>query len=267
MTDALAYEWTRIRTLRSTYWLTSLALLLSAVVAGIIAWEMRNDPIDAGRAGVILTGGSAFSPLPFTAVFMGILGVFGFGHEYRHGTILATLSAVPRRGALAVAKCLVLIAWSLVVAVVSVALNWGAARVLSGQSLPLTDSPAGPALVGYVCYVVLWTLLGLGLGSLLRNLPAALVILLVVPLVVEPLISALTLLPALESVREYVFYLPFTAGNAMPQSVDAASLGGGSGQPSPFGDQPGRLTNGVTFTAWVVVILAPAIALFHKRDA
>jgi ABC-2 type transport system permease protein len=196
MTDALRFEWTRIRTLRSTFWLTGLALLLSAVVAGIIAWEMRNDTIDAGRAGVILTGGTTFSPLPFTAVFMGILGVFGFGHEYRHGTILATLSAVPRRGPLALAKCLVLIAWSLVVAVLSVALNWGVARVLSGQSLPLTDSPAGPALVGYVCYVVLWTLLGLGLGSLLRNLPAALVVLLVFPLVVEPLISALTLLPA-----------------------------------------------------------------------
>ncbi|MEQ4205359.1 ABC transporter permease [Actinopolymorpha sp. B17G11] len=265
MIDALRFEWVRMRTLRSTYWLTGLALLLSAAVAGIIAWVMRDDPIDAGQAGVILTGGTAFSPLPFTAVFMGIIGVFAFGHEYRHGTILSTLTAAPRRTALVVAKCVVLAVWSFVAAAVSVGLNWTVARALAGQSLPVTDDPAGPALIGYLGYVVLWALLGLGLGSLLRNLPAAIVILLVVPLVVEPLISALALLPALESIRDFVYYLPFTAGNAMSQSVDPSAFGGGA--ESPFGDAPGRATSAVTFTAWVAVILAPAIALFHRRDA
>ncbi len=255
----------RIRTLRSTYWLTGLALLLSAAVAGIIAYNMRNDPIEAGAAGVILTGGTSFSPLPFVAVFMGIMGVFSFGHEYRHGTILSTLAAVPRRGSLATAKCLVLVAWSLAVAVVSVGLNWLVGWILSGQSLPLTDNPAGPALVGYLCYVVLWALLGLGLGSLLRNLPAAMVVLLVVPLVVEPLVSALTLLPALESIREFVYYLPFTAGKTMLESMDMTQLGGG--QETTFGDAPGRVTSGLTFAAWAALLLAPAVALFHKRDA
>jgi ABC-2 type transport system permease protein len=266
MTDALRFEWTRIRTLRSTYWLTGLALLLSAVVAGIVAWVMRDDPIDAGAGGIILTGGSAFSPLPFTAVFMGILGAFAFGHEYRHGTILATLTAVPRRGALALAKCTVIALWSVVVAAASVGLNWGVARTLSGQSLVLLDGAAGRALVGYLGYVVLWGLLGLGLASLLRNMPATLVILLVVPLVVEPVVSSLALLDALEPVRDYVHYLPFTAGNAMSQSVETPTFAGGGEQPM-FGEQPSRLVSSLTFTGWVALVLAPAIALFHKRDA
>jgi ABC-2 type transport system permease protein len=226
---------------------------------------MRDGRIDAGQAGVILTGGTAFSPLPFMAVFMGIIGVFAFGHEYRHGTILATLTAVPRRSALVPAKCIVLAGWSLAAAAVSVVVNWAVARVIAGQSLTVTDDPAGPALLGYLGYVVLWALLGLGLGSLLRNLPAAIVILLVVPLVVEPLISALALLPALEPIRDYVYYLPFTAGNAMSQSVDPSAFGGGA--ETPFGDQPGRGASALTFTVWVALIVAPAVAMFHRRDA
>jgi ABC-2 type transport system permease protein len=266
MTDALRFEWTRIRTLRSTYWLTGLALLLSALVAGIVAWVMRGDTIGVGEGGIILTGGSAFSPLPFTAVFMGILGAFAFGHEYRHGTILATLAAVPRRGALAFAKCLVIAIWSLVVAAASVSLNWVVAWALAGESLALVDGAAGRALLGYLCYVVLWGLLGLGLASLLRNMPATLVILLVFPLVVEPVVSSLALLDAMAPVREYVHYLPFTAGNAMSQSVATPEFAGGGENPM-FGEQPTRLVSGLTFTGWVALVILPALALFHKRDA
>ena len=137
--------------------------------------------------------------------------------------------------------------------------------MLSGQSLALVDGAAGRALLGYLCFVGLWGLLGLGLASLLRNMPATLVILLVFPLVVEPLIGALTLLPALESVREYVNYLPFTAGNAMSQSVATPEFAGGG--ENPFGEQPSRLVSGLTFTGWVALVILPALALFHKRDA
>ncbi|WP_020576056.1 ABC transporter permease [Actinopolymorpha alba] len=265
MIDALRFEWVRLRTLRSTYWLTGLALVLSAAVAGLVAYFSRDDRISGELAGVILTGGTSFSPLPFTALFMGIFGVFAFGHEYRHGLILPTLAAVPRRGVLVLAKVVMVVVWSLVVAVVGVALNWTLARVLSGQSLPLTEDPVRPALVGYLCFVALWGLLGLGLGSLLRNLPAAMVLLFVVPLVVEPLISALSMLPALEPIREYVYYLPFNAGKAMAQTFDMDAITGGqeTGMPAV----PSRLTSGLTFTAWVVLVLGSATALFHKRDA
>jgi hypothetical protein len=86
--DALRFEWTRIRTLRSTYWLIGLAVLLSAVVALIIAVATRNDPNRLGvvTVGDILTGGGSFA-LPFVPIFVAIIGVFATGHGYRHGTI------------------------------------------------------------------------------------------------------------------------------------------------------------------------------------
>ena len=66
MIDALRFEWTRIRTLRSTYWLIGLAVLLSGVVALIIAVATRSDPdrLNVVTVGSILTGGGSFATEP-----------------------------------------------------------------------------------------------------------------------------------------------------------------------------------------------------------
>jgi ABC-2 type transport system permease protein len=266
MIDALRYEWVRLRTLRSTYWLTGAGVVLSMIVAGAVAYFTRNSGDDAGTTGIVLTGGIPFTPLPIVAVFMGLIGVLAFGHEYRHGTILSTLAAVPRRNRLVVAKLLVVTVWSLVTAVVSVLLNWAVGNLL-GQTLSLTDDLVLPAMVGYVLYVGLWGVLGLGLAALVRNLPVAIVIILVVPLMVEPLLSAIALLPAFEDIRAAFNYLPFSAGSRMGNLFDVNSIAGAEGAASPFGTPPSRLVSGLTFTAWIAAVFLPAWVLFHRRDA
>lgn len=266
MIDALRYEWVRLRTLRSTYWLTGAGVVLSLLVAGAVAYFTRDDPADLGTTGIILTGGIPFSPLPLVAIFMGLIGVLSFGHEYRHGTILSTLAAVPRRSLLVVAKLLVIVVWSLVAGVVSVLLNWGIGNLLS-QTVSLTDDRVLPAMIGYVLYVVLWGVLGLGLAALVRNLPVAIVIILVVPLVVEPILSAIALLPALEGVRGAFNYLPFGSGARMANLFDITSIAGAEGQATPFGEPPSRVVSGLTFTAWIAAVFLPAWVLFQKRDA
>lgn len=262
MIDALRFEWVRLRTLRSTWLLTAAALVLSLAVAVVIA--IVADSMDTSLAGVALTGGTAFSPLPFVAVFMGLIGAFAFGHEYRHGTILPTLAAVPHRSKLLIAKALLVAGWALLTTVVSIALNWVAATAISGSSLPLTEDPIGPALLAYLVYDVVWALLGLGLAGLLRSQPATIAILLVVPLLVEPLLGGLAMLPALESVRPAVNYLPFTAGVAAVQTFDVSQFGGG---PSPYGTPPAAWVSSVTFAAWMGAVFAAGWALFTKRDA
>ena len=49
---------------------------------------------------------------------LAIIGIFAWGHEYRHGMIRASLTALNSRGALWVAKYLVVGAWVAVVAFV-----------------------------------------------------------------------------------------------------------------------------------------------------
>lgn len=270
MIDALRYEFVRIRSLRSTYWLSGLTLLLCGAVAGLAAQFLPDDAWgdNADRVGaLLLTGGTDFSPLPFAAIFMSMIGAFAFGHEYRYTTILSTLAAVPRRSELILAKVLVVAGWSLLVTVASVLLNWVLIAALAGETLTLTGDPTGPSLAGYLIYVVLWSIMGLGLAALLRNLPVAIVLLFVIPLVVENVIGGvIQLVPAFEAIRELVYYLPSAAGKGLLQTFTSGDFGV---DPSEFGipDQPGRVVSGLTFAAWTLAVLLPAWALFHKRDA
>jgi ABC-2 type transport system permease protein len=271
MTDALRYEWVRIRTLRSTYWMTGLALLLPAVLAGLLAAFLPDSWWDqAGQelGGLLVLGGLRFTGLPLNAIFMALIGAFAFGHEYRYGTILQSLAAVPQRHKLILAKLLTVSIWSLVVAAVGVLVNWALVVGLSGHSVSLFGDAIRPALLGYLFYVVMWGILGAGLAGLVRNLPVTIVFLFVIPLVVEPILQVvLTAVPALEPIRDWANYLPFAAGIATTDTVSSSELGQLLGGEATSADAPGRLTSGLTFALWIALIVSPAWILFKKRDA
>lgn len=254
MTAALSFERVRITTLRSTYWLAGLALALNAVVVGLFSWFTRDDEVGADLATEVLTGFSGISPLPFTAVFMAVVGILAAGHEYRYGTIQPTLTAVPRRGHLMVAKIVVVSLTSILVVVLSLALSWALAALLRGEALPF-DSSLIEDVLAYVALTTGWALLGVGLAFLLRGVPSALVILFVTPLIVEPLLAGLSNIPALDWLGDVVPYLPFSAGQRM--------LG-----TSLFGEASlSRWESGAVFGGFVALILAAAWALFRRRDA
>jgi ABC-2 type transport system permease protein len=261
--DALRFEWVRIRTLRSTYWLIGLAVLLSAVVALIIAVATRNDPdrLGAVTVGNMLTGGGSFA-IPFIPIFVAIIGVFATGHEYRHGTIRPTLTAIPQRSRLLIAK-IVLVALTAIFAVaLSVVINYVIGLLFWTEAPSLGDDPLNQALPGYLAYAILYTVLGLALGLLFRGVPTALVILLVFPLVVEGLITGLSNIPALDWLVPVVKFLPFTAGGLM-MAMETPDLGPGA----PDYDYFSRWASGGIFAIFVALILGMAWLLFQKKDA
>ncbi|HEU0042357.1 MAG TPA: ABC transporter permease subunit [Jiangellaceae bacterium] len=261
MSDALKFEWVRLRTLRSTYWLIGLALVLSAIVAVALSFATRNEAIDTNVVAAMLTGGGEFAPLPFTAVFMAIIGIFATGHEYRHGTIQPTLTAVPSRSRLLVAKLTSVAATSVVITLASVAINWISASVIRGEALSLSEAPLPEVLAGYVALTLLWAVLGLALGLLFRGVPSALVVILVVPLVVETLLTGLSQVPALDWLRDVVPYLPFSAGQRLVSVGIAESMEGMSIELLD------RWAGGGVFALFTAVILAAAWYLFEKKDA
>jgi ABC-2 type transport system permease protein len=262
MTSALRYEWTRIWTLRSTYWLIASALILNAAVAFLIAVVTRNDMLDNQIVGAVVTGGGAVSPLPFAAVFMAVLGIFATGHEYRYGTIQPTLTTVPQRTRLLTAKILVVSATALVVTVLSMSANLAAGLVFWGEIPGLTGQPLDEALPGYPILVLLWTVLGAALGQLFRGVPSPLVVILVVPLVVEQLIFRLSFASALEWLQPAVKFLPFLAGQ---QLVNLS--GEAAGTDATELDLFDRWASGGVFAAFVAIILIAAWTLFKRRDA
>ena len=269
MRPALAYELVRIRTIRSSWALSALALSITLI--GAVGSTL--SPVGGGDTANPLLGDQAAyaavltAPTQFTPLLMGLLGAFAFGHEYRYGTIRTALCVLPRRTTLAAAKVLAIALWSAGVAVIGVALSalvlvlLGGGRFEPGTSLTAGNTPR--VAMGVVVYVVLFALMGLAFGWLFRNLQTAVTLLLILPLMVEPLLRLLLVAPALGPLAEVRHYLPFGAGRRLyayttqldPQVMEAFRI-----ELSP-------LVGGLTMAAVTALLLALAHLRFQRRDA
>ncbi|GAA2267915.1 hypothetical protein GCM10009853_021480 [Glycomyces scopariae] len=261
MLDALRFEWTRLLTLRSTYWLIGVGLLVTTGVAVLLGVAGRNDPINAEVVWIALNGAAGFG-LPFLAVFMAIIGIFACGHEYRHGTIQPTLTSLPQRNRLIVAKLVVVLTTTLVVTLAQMAINLGVVYVVWGEAPGLFEDPLGTSMIGYVLYVLLYVLVGFGLGLLFRGVPSALVVIFLMPLIIENMIFGLSTIPALDWLVPVVKFLPFTDGARMME-LAAPNFG----PEMPDFDLFSRWAAGGVFAAFAALILTAAWVLFKKRDA
>jgi ABC-2 type transport system permease protein len=186
--DVLASEWTKLRSVRSTYW----ALVVAAVVS--LAGSVLAA-VPAGQ-GAPLPDPVAFSFIgwaEYPVLAVGILGVLTFTSEYATGQIRTTFTAVPRRLAVLAAKTAVVAALALVfgelLAVASFSLTQA---ILSrhGQGVALTHPgvPGAVLAAGFVLVVVAVT--GVGLGAAIRHTAGAIALLPVVfylPLALLPL--------------------------------------------------------------------------------
>jgi len=267
--SALAYELMRIRTIPSSWVLTGLAL--SFTLIGAVASTL--SPVGGLDTSTRLLGDRAeyaavlTAPTQLTPLLMGLLGAFAFGHEYRYGTIRTALCVLPRRTTLAAAKVLAIALWSAGVAGVGVALSalvlvlLGGGRFEPGTSLTAGNTPR--VAMGVVVYVVLFALMGLAFGWLFRDLQTAVTILLILPLMVEPLLRLLLAAPELGPAAEVRHYLPFGAGTqlyAYTSQMDPRTF-------EAFRNDLSPLAGGLTMAAVTVVLLAMAHLRFQRRDA
>ena len=257
MTDALKYEWARLRTLRSTWWLLGTSLVISALVAFLFA-QFVDTP--DGFLVPALTG-FASQAIPITGILMGLVGAFAIGHEHRYGTIRVTLPVVPRRGALLLAKVLVVAVWSVLVAVASLAVAYLVVLVWPGSTLlddPIDGDTVTRVLAGFVLLTLIYAMVGMALAGLLRNLPGAIVLLITLPLVVENIIVGLTFIPALNGLQDETRFLPFYAGQQL------VATGPVQGNPIPVVDP---WVGGAIFGWTALVLLVLWAVLFRRRDA
>jgi ABC-2 type transport system permease protein len=267
--SALAYEFVRIRTIRSSWVLTGLSLsftLIYAVgsaVSPVVGLDTSTRLLgDQAEYAAVLTVSTQFTPL-----LMGLLGAFAFGHEYRYGTMRTALRVLPRRTTLAAAKVLAIALWSAAVAGIGVALSavalvlLGRGRFEPGTSLTAGNTPR--VAMGVVVYVVLFASMGLAFGWLFRNLQTAVTILLILPLMVEPLLRLLLAASGLGPAAEVGHYLPFGADRqlyAYTTQMDARSF-------EPFRNDLSPLAGGLTMAAVTAFLLALAHLRFQRRDA
>jgi len=104
-------EWTKLRTVRSTWLMLTVAAVVSIVVGAIAAAQTSAhapDPATADTVGASL-GGLLISQLVFA-----VLGALVVTAEYATGTMRTTLTAVPQRGTVLGAKAVVVGVFALV---------------------------------------------------------------------------------------------------------------------------------------------------------
>ncbi len=253
--SVLACEWTKIRTVKSTFW-TLLATVVVTVGLSFLlalAFTASYDRMTASDRAQFDPAAYSLSGINFGMIALGVLGVMVMTAEYSTGMIRTSLTAVPGRARLLSAKALVLLVVSFVVGIVSsFAAFWLSQLVFDGKNLGTSLSHDGilRAVTGGGLYLTVIALFALGVGTILRHTAGSITTVLGV-LFVLPIIGEF--LPGKwgETVQKF---LPASAGSAImsthPRSNSLAPWTG-------FG----------VFCLYTAIVLLIAYALFRRRDA
>jgi ABC-2 type transport system permease protein len=167
--DAARFEWVKLRTLRSTWWLVAATVAVMTGAGLAVGTGYRGHSPTATVAQIV---DNSLSGAVLGQLLLGALGVFT-----AMGTRQATLAAVPRRGLASAAKAVVFGGLAAAVGLVGSVLAFLAAQVATaGTAIPrssLSDATILKPVLLTGLYLALIGLAGLGLGTLLRNAGAA----------------------------------------------------------------------------------------------
>jgi ABC-2 type transport system permease protein len=248
-------EWTKLRSLRSTWITLGAAALLTVGLSGAFGYGY-NGAIQAGEVQPTTAEGLdvAFLALDLYALVIGVFGILQLSGEYGSGMIRASLAAVPRRLPLLWAKALLLLVVSGVLSLVVCLASFLVSQAFAGgHGAALSDPGVPRAILGAAAYPVAMTLLGLGLGVILRHTATAITAFVAALLVVPALLPAALSKAAEDTVMPYVPVLAAQAMYELEADGPFKLLSAGAG--------------GAVVAAYVVVVLAGGAALLRRRDA
>lgn len=249
--NLLRSEWTKVRSLRSTYW--SAAFIVAATIGLAVAmgvrWAHQSGPLPPSfdPTNVSLSG------IYLAQIIVGALGVLTICSEYTTGMIRATFSAVPQRRTVLAAKACVVAAATLVLGEILAlaAFAIGQALFVSKHGgVSLGDPGALRAVFGAGFYLTATALLAFGLGAAIRHTAGALSAFF--GLLYAPSIFV-ALLPASFG-NQIVPYLPANCGSQILSTIatkDALSPWTGLG----------------VFCLYAIAALLAGFALVGARDA
>lgn len=240
----LASEISKLATTRAARWIMVSATFLAALaISGVVASggvAQESLGTDSGLRTVLEHGGLA-------AVLPLILGILLSAGEYRHGTVVDTFLTEPRRGRVVGAKlmagALAGVVTGLLVALattVTMAAWYGGKDV----ALDLGSAVVLRSLGGIVLWAVLYAVIGVAVGSIIRAPAAAIVSVLVWLLVAESALAGL-----LVSVGRW---LPATAARALGNAPEDGLLT--------------QVGGGAVLLGWAALVAAAAVVAVRRRD-
>ncbi|MCK0175635.1 MULTISPECIES: ABC transporter permease [Mycobacteriaceae] len=238
--EVLDSERIKLTTTRSPLWSAAAVVVLSlGVTAMLVAASSAYDRMTPEEA---ILGVAVFG----VPVLM-ILSSLAVTGEYRSGLIRSTFLAVPRRPLVLIAKAVVTSVFSGLCAAATSFI----AVIIAG--LPPGEGSTWRAVGAVTLYAMLAAVLGVAVGALIRFAAGAVAVLLMWPLVVEPILGNM---PNVGS--EIGIYLPFAN---MFEFLGVAWL-------FPSYDVPwGHVGAVCYFTAVVAIVFVAAVVVVDRRDA
>ena len=250
-------EFTKLRSVRSTYWTIAAMVIVSvgfAAIAGFaIAQNLHNNP--ANKAGMDATQASLGAFFELGQLIIAVLGVLVITSEYSTGMIRTSLTAMPRRVVIYVSKIAIFAVIALVVTFVAAFISFFLGQSLlasTHDTATLSQPNVLRAVVGSALYVTMCGLFAFAIGAILRHTAGT----------ITTVIGLLFVIPILAHLLPQSWYqdlerwLPDAAGRALSVTV---------------GPQPQHLFSPwaqfTVFAVYTVVLLIIGGVLFRNRDA
>lgn len=265
---AARYEVVRLSSLRSTWMIAAAALLLTGVVSGLLAYSAAHDSgggfVTPRQAWPVVIAQGAPLGAPLAVGFVGALyGLQGWAEDAAGGMATTTLTTFRRRTPVAVARFAAITLASALLA--------GAACLVATATGLVFLGPAHLHLgelaiksVRVIVYAIALAVIAGSLCVLLRSAMLAAFALLLLPWLIEPLISELFfVVPFLQPHIDLLRFLPFRAMGDM--LADATFTGGFELGPPHLG-LSGATAESAAFSAILALLATVAFCVRDPLD-
>lgn len=247
-------EWTKIRSVASTVWTLSLAVVVTIALGMLISALSKNE-FDKMNARDRLSFDPTF--ISFAGMTLGQLAMIVFGvlvvsNEYSTGMIRTSLAAVPKRGTFLFSKVAVATGLALVVGMAtSFAAFFLGQAMLGAHRASIGDPGVLRAVVGGGLYMTLIAMFSMGVAAMLRSPMLSLGILMPFFFLISNILGNVS------ATKKIGRYLPDQAGSKIMQVVTPV------GDDTPYGPWGGL----AIMVAWVAAALLGGYVLLKRRDA
>ncbi|WP_369391884.1 ABC transporter permease [Streptomyces sp. CG1] len=246
-------EWTKIRSVASTVWTLSLAVVVT-IALGMLISAFSRSQLDS----MPVQDRPAFDPtyVSFAGMSLGQLAMIVFGvlvvsNEYSTGMIRVSLAAVPQRATFLFSKIAVATGLALVVGLcTSFAAFFLGQAVLGPHHARIGDPGVLRAVLGGGLYMTLIAMFSMGVAAMLRSPMLSLGILMPFFFLIS------SVLGGVDATKKIGRFLPDQAGSRIMQVVPRAD-------DVPYGPWGGL---GI-MVLWVIAALAGGYVLLRRRDA
>jgi ABC-2 type transport system permease protein len=246
----LRSEWIKFSSLRSSWITLAITIVVQISFGALLAWDQGKNWATLDEEGAALS--SVLEGYILAQLVIGVLGVLFVSGEYGTGMIRSTLTAVPRRTPVLLAKAVVFTGVAMAsMTIAALGAFYAGQAVLSstGHDVTLAAPGALRSVLGTAGYLAFVGLIGGGLGWILRSTAAGIAtlfgILLVIPLMMQTL--------SWSWLNDLGKYLPSEAGGSLISTYQV----------------PDTLTPGVGFAVllvWTVAVLGIGAVMLKRRD-